>query len=188
MQSFAGPIETPSSFLIQHNRIKASGSYEDGILILDEGFLFGEGKTGDFVISNNEITIEPSQGTPAYAGIQTDFTVGTVISNNRIVGSGLFGISVEGDTQAMVKANNLQKVTADVAPIGLMTNLWFAPDLVLPTADSTVVGSGDKTNVFDEGINNTLVGVNNMQGNPPGTAIRDAMKRKMEMIKSLRRP
>jgi len=45
-----------------------------------------------------------------------------------------------------------------------------------------------KTNVYDEGVNNTLVGVNNMQGNPPKPAIRDAMKRKMEMIKFIRKP
>lgn len=42
--------------------------------------------------------------------------------------------------------------------------------------------------MYDEGINNTLVGVNNMQGHPPGPAIRDAMKRRMEMVKSVRRP
>lgn len=56
------------------------------------------------------------------------------------------------------------------------------------TSDSTVVGSMKKTNVYDEGVNNILVVANNMQGNPPGPAIRDAIKRKAEMIKSLRKP
>ena len=86
----------------------------------------------------------------------------------------------------MVKGNNVNDVMAEVAPIGLMTNLWFYPPDSIPTSNSTVVGSGGKTNVYDEGVSNTLVGVNNMQGNPPGPAIRDAMKRKMELIKSVR--
>lgn len=187
-QAVLGPVAAPSSFLVQRNRIKATGSYQDGIWLVDYGTVFGEGKTGDFAISNNEITIEPSQGIPAYAGIETDFTEGTIISNNRIVGGGLFGMALEGDTQAMVKANNVQEVTAEYAPIGLMTNLWFAPDIVVPTTDSTVVGFGQRTNAYDEGIDNTLVGVNNMQGHPPGPAIRDAMKRRMEMVKSVRKP
>ena len=178
-QAALGPVAAPSSFLVQRNRIKATGSNQDGIWLVDYGTLFGEGKTGDFVISNNDITIEPSQGWPAYAGIETVFTEGTTISNNRIRGRGLFGIAVEGATQAMVKANNVEKVAADFVPIGLMT-------ADVPTTDSTVVGFGKKTNVYDEEGNNTLVGVNNVQGNPPGPAIRDAMKRKMEMIKSLR--
>ena len=55
------------------------------------------------------------------------------------------------------------------------------------TMNSTVVGFGNKTNVYDEGVNNTLVGVNSMNGTPPGPAIPDAMKRKMEIIKSLRK-
>jgi hypothetical protein len=186
-QSWPHPVETPSSFLIHHNRIKATGGYEDGIWLIDFGTVFGEGKTADFVISHNNITIEPSAGIPAYAGIQSDFTEGTIFSNNKIVGRGLFGIALEGDTQAMVKANNVQQVVADVAPIGLMINLWYDPDFVLPTTDCTVVGFGAKTNVYDEGVNNTIVGVNNKRGNPPGPAVRDAMKRKMELIKSMRK-
>jgi parallel beta-helix repeat protein len=171
-------IEKPTSFLINHNNLKAHGSLEAGIAILDFGAMFGGGKTADVVISNNEIFIEPSEYGPAYAGIQIGSAVGSVISNNRIKGSGLFGISIEGATQCMVKGNNVNGVTAEVAPIALLTTIG-------PTTDSTVVGFGNKTNVYDEGINNTLVGLNNMNGNPPGPAIREAMKHKMEVIKSM---
>ena len=178
-QGFFTNVEMPTSFLIDHNSFTASGSYEAGIAILDfVDFLFGGGKKADVVISNNEIVIEPSENGPAYAGMQIVATVGTVISNNRITGSGILGISIEGATQCMVKGNNVNGLTADWVPIALWTTVG-------PTTDSTVVGSGKKTNVYDEGINNTLVGVNNMNGNPPGPAIRDAMKRKMEVIKSL---
>ncbi len=185
-QNFYAFVETPSSILVQHNHIKATGAYQSGIWLVDFGPFSAEGggKSSDFVISNNEITMGHSQGIPAYAGIQTDFTVGSVISNNRITGSGVFGISVEGDTQCMLKANNVQKLTADAAPIGLMINTWFGS---YPASDCTVVAGNTKTDVYDEGVNNTLVGVNNMQGNPPGPAIRDAMKRKMEMTKSMRK-
>ncbi len=65
----------------------------------------------------------------------------------------------------------------------------FAPILLCDsTSQNTVVGGNNKANAVDLGTDNTLVGVNNMQGNPPGPAIRDAMKRKMEMIKSMRKP
>jgi parallel beta-helix repeat protein len=181
-------VETPSSFTIQHNQFKVKGSYGQGVWIVDYGPPSGLGKKGDFIVSNNTITIEPSANGPAYAGIQTDFSVGTVISNNRIVGSGLFGISIEGDTQCMVKGNNVNGVTAEVASIGLLTNWWFAPAF-FPANNCTVLGSGNKTNVYadPEGYNNIVVGVNNMQGNPPDPDIRDAMKHKAEMIKSLRK-
>jgi hypothetical protein len=172
------PISTVSPFLVQHNRFKATGGYEDGIWLVDFGTVSGEGKTGDFVISDNEITIAPSENGPAYAGIEAVLTEGAIVSNNRITGSGLFGIAVESSTEAMVKANNVQQVTAEVAPIFLDEE----------ATDCTVVGFGGKTNVLDLGVNNNLVGVKNMHGNPPGPAIRDAMNRKMEIIKSMRKP
>ncbi len=189
-QDYLVPIAAPSSFLIQHNRIKAAGIYEDGIWLNDFGTVFGNGKTTDFVVSNNEITIGPTETGPADAAIVIAFAEGAIISNNRILGNGVFGIAVSGDSQAMVKANNVERVTTDAAPIYLMTNLWWAPDIVVPTTDSTVVGFGNETNVYadPEGYGNILVGVNNIQGNPPGPAVRDAMKRKMALIKSIRRP
>jgi len=177
-QTAGVPTATPSSFLVQHNRLMATGSYEDGIWIVDLGPPNGQGKTGDFLISDNTITIEPSENGPAYAGIEPVFTDGTVISNNRIVGSGLFGIALEGDAHAMVKGNNVEQVTAEVAPIFLDEG----------TTDCTVVGFGGETNVLDQGVNNTLVGVNNMTGNAVLPAASDAMKRKMEIIKSMRKP
>jgi len=190
-QFWSHPVETLSSFLFHDNRIKATGGYEDGIWVLDFGPVNEAGKMGDFVISDNEITVEPSENGPAYAGVEAAFTEGTIISNNRIVGSSLMGIAVGGASQCMVKANNVEKVTAEWAAIGLLT-LNIGTDekpILVPTSDSTVVGFGNKTNVYadPEAYGNILVGVNSMQGNPPGPAIRDAMKRKMEMIKSMRK-
>ena len=72
-------IEMPTSYLIDHNRFKASGSFQEGIWILDFVSAFEGRKTTNAVISNNTITIEPSEYGPAFAGIETTFTEGTVI-------------------------------------------------------------------------------------------------------------
>jgi hypothetical protein len=127
---------------------------------------------------------------PAWAGIEAAYLDGAVISNNRIIGTNAFlGLALEGASECIVKANNVEQMNAELAPIGLLTvNLGTEEEpVLLPTSGSTVVGSGNKANVYDEGVNNTLVGVNNMHGNPPGPAVRDAMKRKLEMIKSMRK-
>jgi len=175
---FALPRE-PSQFLIQHNTFKATGGYEDGIWIADVGPASGVGKKGDFVITNNVIQIGGSEAGPAYAGIQSDGTVGTVISNNRISGSGLWGIAMEGDTGCTLLGNNVARVTAEGAGIGLLMGWWGTP-----TSNCTVVGGSNKANVYDEGISNIVVGVNNMQSNPPGDAIKEAMQGKHDLLKS----
>ena len=189
-QGYAWIPQESSQFLIRHNTIKATGGYVDGVWAIDLGPPLGLGKTADFVISDNTVQVAGSEVDPAWAGIEAVYAVDAVISNNRISGeNALMGIALAGAFQCLVKANNVQKVDADLAPIGLLTvNIGTEEEPILvPTSDSTVVGFGKKTNVYDEGVNNTLVGVNNMH-NPPGPAIRDAMKRKMEIIKSMRKP
>jgi parallel beta-helix repeat protein len=174
-------VELPTSYLIDHNSFKATGSLEDGIWIVDLGPPFGTGKKADTVISNNTIVLEP----PTYAGIETVFTEGTKIFNNRITGSGLYGISIEGSTKCNLILNNVNGVTADVAPIALLTvPSAFDGTTPVPTTDSLVVGSGGKANVLDEGINNKIVGLNLMHCDGPGKDIRDLMKHKMEGFRS----
>jgi len=78
---------------------------------------------------------------------------------------------------------------AIIAPVGgwckeVQEDDWWEQ----PVRPHRLTGFGSKANVYDEGVGNTLVGVNSVQGNPPGPAIRDAMKRKIEMLKSNRRP
>ncbi len=143
-QRYVVPIETPSSFLVSHNRMKATGADEDAIFIADCAPWYGEGKTGDFLISNNHITLEPTEDRLAGDGIETYQTEGAVISNNRIVGTGWTGIAMWGDTGAMVKANNVEDVTA--------AGDWMYPAslcLMDGTNNCTVVGFGNKTNVYD---------------------------------------
>jgi parallel beta-helix repeat protein len=176
-QGFQWIPQESSQILIRHNEIKVKGGYVDGIWAVDYGPPSGLGKTADFVIRDNTIQIASFEVDPAWAGIEALFLDGAVIANNRILGSSTVGIALEGASQCMVKGNNVNGLAADFVAI------YFDSG----TSNSTVVGSGKETNVYDEGINNTLVSVNNMKGNPPGPAIRDAMKRKMEIIKSIRR-
>jgi hypothetical protein len=185
-QAWLVPLQVPSQFLIQHNTLNAKGSSMDGVWALDLGPPSGLGKTADLVISDNTIQLAGSETDPAWAGVEAVFTVDAVISNNRISGGNAFlGIAAEASSQCMLKANNVQQLQALWAPVGLLgVNSGFPWD----TSYCTVVGGNNKTNVYDEGTKNVLVGVNNMQGNAPGPAIKAAMQRKMEMIKSMRKP
>ena len=176
----------PSQFLIQHNTFKAAASWENGVWAVDFGPPMGVGKTADFVISDNTVEIASSEADPAWAGIDAVFAVGAVISNNRISGRNvLIGIAAEGSSQCMVLGNNVQHLDALWAPVALVTTDWgWGP---METSYCTVVGGNNKINSYDEGTNNVLTGVNNMQGNPPGPAIKEAMKKKQELLKSLLR-
>jgi hypothetical protein len=177
----------PTQFLIQHNTFKVTGGYVYSIWAVDFGPPSGWGKTADFMIRDNTIWIAGSDVDPAAAGVDVLFAVGAVISNNRIRGENvLAGIAAEGSSECMLLGNNVQQLDALLAPVALLTADWgWGP---MATSYCTVVGGSNKTNVYDEGTGNVLVGVNNMQGYTPGPAIRDAMKRKMEIIKSMRKP
>jgi len=177
--------QKPAQFFIQHNTIRVKGGFENGILILDRGPLFGVGKTGNFLIADNAIQLGGSESNPAYAGIESIFAVDAVISNNKISGEGaLMGISAEASLHCTLKANNVQQLRPILFPVALLgVNSGFAWN----TSDCTVVGGNNKTNIYDEGTSNTLVGVNNMQGNPPGPAFREARQQKRDLRKMLHR-
>jgi hypothetical protein len=183
-QGYAWIPQESSQFLVQHNTIKTTGGYVDGIWAVDFGPPSGLGKTADFVISDNTIQLAGSETDPAWAGVEAVLTVDAVISNNRISGgNALLGIAAEGSSQCMLLGNNLQQLEPLWAPVGLLGASLDTQD----TAYCTVVGGNNKTSVYDEGTGNVLVGVNNMQGNPPGPAIKEAMRRKLDLLKSLRR-
>jgi hypothetical protein len=117
---------------------------------------------------------------PAGAGIEVTYTDGVVISNNRIFGGKAFaGIITEGASHCMVLGNNVQNVDALGAQIGL-TSYLVGQD----TTYCTVVGGSAKTNLYDGGTNNVVVGVNNMRGNPPGPTMKTAMQVKQQLLKS----
>ncbi len=172
LQAALYAIQEPSQFLIRHNTIEAVGGNEDGIWVLDLGPTWLQHKTADVVVSGNTIQV----GAGAYSGIELVFTEEAVVSNNRISGTGQYGVDAYVANGCALLGNNVENTNASVAPVGL---LW--------SDDCTVVGGNNQANVLDLGSNNTLVGVNNMEGNPPSEAIQDAMQRRLDLVKSFRR-
>lgn len=180
LQGVMAMPQEPSQFLIEHNTIKATGGYQDGILIMDYGPRRVSRKTADVVITNNTIQLGGSEESPAYAGVEAYYTEGAIISNNRISGeNALLGILVEANIQCMLKGNNLQ----ELQPLGVsVALLGIDSGYRRNTTGCTVVGGNNKVNVYDEGTDNILVGVNNMQS-PPGPAIKQAMQIKRDLMR-----
>lgn len=59
-----------------------------------------------------------------------------------------------------------------------VAQIWLGPF----ASYNTVIGGSTKTNVFDQGTNNTLVGVNNMRGNSPGPTLHEAQERRRTLF------
>jgi len=169
--AFDFPWPSPSQYLIRQNTLRVSGLV-DAISLMDLGPAFGEGAKVHAVVSQNRIYLEDG----LWGGVWALGAQDVLVANNRISGSGLAGIyfgfdGVSSSGWTMI-GNNVQKLEAGVASI------WLGPD----SSHCTVVGGSTKTNVLDEGTDNIIVGVNNMGGNPPGPAIREAMERKLEIL------
>jgi len=182
-----GPSQTASKFVVQHNNITVIPTYgvdlgwwPDAIDIWDEDWDDPPSIKSEFIVSNN--TIQLSHDTSF--GIAAIQDVGSIISNNQISGVGWAGIWLDGSTQDMLLGNNVARFIAEETPFGTFAPIWLWDN----TSNNTVVGGNNLTSAVDLGTSNTLVGVNNMQGNPPGPAVRDAMKRKIEMLKAMRKP
>jgi hypothetical protein len=154
--------QRPSEYRIQHNTIQVTGDLATGILIVD----YPQPAKAGVVIHDNTIRLGGSEASPAYAGIHSLYTVGEVISNNRIFGTNAdFGISAYSDGYCMIKANDSQQLH---------------PVLLYLTYDCTVI-SGNIANVIDEGSNDTLVGVNKTS-NPRGSSNEQAMQRERNLL------
>jgi hypothetical protein len=170
-------LPEPSSFVFQHNRISSEyGGWYTAFELWNAGGELGQ-SLGNVVISNNKINVVDHE--PPFEGIFSYFVDSAQVTNNRISGRGVAGIWVEPyGTPAngwLLQGNNLNTFDAEFAQIYLGTG----------TSNCTVVGGNTRGNVFDEGINNILVGVNNQGGNPPGPTLRDALEQKREAIKAL---
>jgi hypothetical protein len=163
---------TPSTFAITKNHIQTYGEQvpAEGIGLLDN--------TGTLkaVVTNNDVVLNsPFAGWGCcWGGAWTYGVQNVVFANNRFSGTLLnAGLYLMLTTAGMFKANNFEQVTAlDGVDIILF------PD----TAENTVVGSGNST-VWDFGTGNVIIGTNNQNGGARGPAIKDAMKRKLEILK-----
>ena len=135
-------------------------------------------RTMNVLISNNRIHSSNPRTFAAIDGFlgASDF----VVTNNQITGTYRFSAIAMGyaappfrSDNWMIQGNNLQNVTVGLAPI------WLGPF----TSDNTVIGGSNQTNVLDQGTNNTLVGVNNMQGGI-GQDLKEALEEKRNMLSS----
>lgn len=170
-------LPEPSSFVFHHNQIISEpGTSWTAFELWNAGGELGQ-PLGNVVITNNTINVVDHY--PPFEGIFSYFVDSAQVTNNRISGRGVAGIWVEPyGTPAngwLLQGNNLNTFDAELAPI------YLGPD----TSNCTVVGGNTPGNVFDEGTNNIIVGVNNQGGNPPGLTLRDALEQKREAIRAL---
>jgi len=163
------PPANASICVVSHNDFTVQG-VGGGIYLTDWTYAFYGQKGINAVFTNNNFTLE----NPYWTGIWVrPSCYNNIISNNIFNGNPRFaGISVEGYNN-MLLANNVQNVYGCFAPIFLLEL----------SAENTVVGGSNKTNVLDFGTDNTLTGVNIIQGNPPGPELQAALQRKHDLMK-----
>ena len=74
--------------------------------------------------------------------------------------------------------NNVENWVTDAAQgVGGIAPIW----LRWQSSNNTVVGGSNKTNVVDDGVDNVLIGVNNMGNSNLGQDIKDAMMAALEV-------
>ena len=169
-----------SKYLVSNNYFEVEG-IGDAVVLWDWESESGSKKM-DAIVSNNKIYLNYT--TYWGGGIYGLHVKDVLITNNNFWGNGpigiYFGTEFEGPwdqcSNWVLKGNNMERFNAYVAPIILGSG----------TNNCTVIGGSNKTNVLDIGKNNILTGVNNMQGNPLGPETKEAMERKIEMLKLFR--
>lgn len=146
-------LPEPSYFIFHHNQISSASGIWTAFELWNAGGELGQ-PLGNVVITNNTINVIDQH--PPYEGIFSYFVDNAQVTNNRITGRGVAAIWVEPfgtpATNWLLLGNNLSTFTAELAPIYLGQG----------TSNCTVVGGNNHENVFDEGTDNILVGVNNM--------------------------
>jgi hypothetical protein len=168
-----GPMPDTSRLLIDHNEIHCV-STADGFGLYDYSFFVGESCRLDTVITNNKIILEGTW----YGGIYGFGVSNAIVTNNVVSGYGGVGIyaGINGPWDIAggwtIQGNNFQTLDAFIVPI------YLGPG----TYGCTVVGGNTKDIVYDDGTDNLVVGVNNMNGHSPGQELADAQEQKKEVI------
>jgi hypothetical protein len=158
---FSGPINPSNGLILQDLSLAFSNT--QGFRALIEHNIFGQTDLGF--------------GSSPDLGIGHIIGKGTIIRGNTISGdfaiagiaAGFAGPLAVGQNLAIM-GNNLSGTTAGVAPI------WLGPF----SSDSVVVGGPNSNHVLDQGVGNVVTGVNNMNGNPPGPELQEAIEQMLE--------
>jgi hypothetical protein len=160
------PPRELSQWLIIHNTIKVLSLESDGIALMD----FSPTKSLEVVVSHNKIILDGAN----WGGMWTYGLQDAFISNNIILGEGYYGIGSVAAYNHLMLGNNVQNVDPNWGHIVL---LW--------ASECVVVGGSTKTNVLDiGGLNNLIVGMNNMHDTSLGQEIQEAMEQKKELVQS----
>ena len=167
--------EAPAKYYISYNDLHLIDP-ADGIGLLDYGLLNREIQTLDAVITKNSFFLDETN----YGGIAGYFVQNILVGNNYFFGTGAVGVYL-GFSGAecsgwVIKSNNFNNLSSYFIPV------WLGQS----SENCLVIGGNNHINVYDEGENNVLVGVNN-KTLKIGPEIKEALKTKREMIKSLRR-
>jgi hypothetical protein len=148
-------LPEPSDYVFRHNRIRQrAGSESASFDLWNLAGYFGRA-LGGVDISHNYI--HSVDHIFPFGPILGDFVDGAVITNNRITGRGDTAIAIEpfgnpGRDWVLV-GNNLQGFESTPYP----EQILLGPE----TSNCIVVGGSNKTNVFDLGTDNHIVGVSN---------------------------
>jgi hypothetical protein len=176
--NFGSGLEVfPSRFLIDHNIISNDGAVNSGavgIQLVDYWFQFYSRITAMVAITNNRISLDTQWG-----GIYDISAQDVVVTNNIFQGtmmSAMFpGMLGSGTGNWTILGNNVQNYRPYFE--GFDVAIWLGP----LTSECTVVGGSNKTNVFDEGTDNILVGVTKVGGEGLGQKIKEGMQQKKEI-------
>jgi hypothetical protein len=161
-----------STFLVSHNTIRADGS-ADGIFLAD----WTSPETGKMLvaeISHNEFLMNNGWCCQAVNGWWN--TRDVLVRNNRFTGVANIGVATGfvrwgTDTGWTLVGNNFEGLDALPVYLGRYSS------------GCTVVGGHNKLNVIDQGTGNVLTGVNNMNGDPPGPDLSEALQNKIGKMK-----
>jgi len=179
------PATTPSLVDVSNNNLEIFAHWFNpsyGMILEDIAIRFGTKSLQASITKNDLRQIDIGHGTSTLSGIVFFAGEDAVISNNKIAGEFIFGGIVAGwfgppgalARNILIQANELTGTSAGMAPI------WLGPTSI----ESTVIGGPNNTQALDEGTNNSVTGVSNMNGKPPGPRIQEA-RDKLNEIRAL---
>ena len=164
--------DNPSVGVFTHNTIEQKPDSQWA------GFELWGGSSSTLTISHNRIS---GEGAFLWGPLFAFDLQGATINNNEISGSGPAAVyfaplGIGSVSEVTLLGNNFQQWRLE-SSLGVepVAPIWLGPN----THNNTLVGGPNGQNVADEGVDNVLIGVNNMGANI-GQDIREAIRRRTD--------